>query len=162
RCSDMATANSVSPTSRRQIRPPVELPTFGKLLEFSTGGSMGVPMSVVPLRAATTSDHAGSAGEIRHDEAEASAEAGHRYTTLTVPAAKGATARPGSGDRGVRHMSLGAKLALMVAVFLAVPVILYQQFQQADREKSQLLLESVREQGRIIAAGLAPILSRDR
>lgn len=121
---------------------------------------MGVPMTVVPLRAEVTSDHVGRAGETMDGEAHAPTEAGHLDKTVGGTAPKRTSARPESRDGGVSHMSLGAKLALMVAIFLAVPVILYQQFQQADREKSQLLLESVREQGRIIAAGLAPILSR--
>jgi len=44
-------------------------------------------------------------------------------------------------------------------IFLIVPVILYDQFRRADDEKQALLLRSVREQGRIMAQALLPILS---
>ena len=57
------------------------------------------------------------------------------------------------------HRSLAAKAALLVAIFLAVPLILYDQFRAADRATADLLLQSVREQGRIMAQALQPIVA---
>jgi two-component system sensor histidine kinase ChvG len=56
--------------------------------------------------------------------------------------------------------SLISKLLLLLIVFLTVPVILYVEFREADEEKQVLLLESVREQGRLMAESLRPILQR--
>jgi two-component system sensor histidine kinase ChvG len=57
--------------------------------------------------------------------------------------------------------SLISKLAFLIVVFLTVPIIVYSQFQQADSDKRQLLLDSVREQGRLLAEGLRPTLERE-
>ena len=57
--------------------------------------------------------------------------------------------------------SLISKLFLLLLVFVTVPLILYTQFQQADAEKRVLLLESAREQGRLLAESLRPIMERD-
>jgi two-component system sensor histidine kinase ChvG len=54
--------------------------------------------------------------------------------------------------------SLAAKAILLAVIFLVVPVILYQQFNKADREKQDLLLSSVREQGHVLAQALLPLL----
>lgn len=56
--------------------------------------------------------------------------------------------------------SLISKLILLLVVFVTVPVILYGQFREADAEKQELLLESVRQQGRLMAESLRPILER--
>lgn len=55
--------------------------------------------------------------------------------------------------------SLTAKAVLLALIFLVVPVILYMRFQAADEEKQQVLLQSVREQGRLLSQALAPVLS---
>jgi two-component system, OmpR family, sensor histidine kinase ChvG len=52
-----------------------------------------------------------------------------------------------------------AKAALLAVIFLVVPLILYGQFRQADDEKQQLLLRSVREQGRVVAQAMLPFLA---
>lgn len=44
-------------------------------------------------------------------------------------------------------------------IFLAVPLIIYDQFRAADEAQKQVLIRSVREQGRVMAQALAPILS---
>ena len=54
--------------------------------------------------------------------------------------------------------SLRVKLAVLLLIFLSVPIILYVQFQISDAEKTDLLEKSVREEGRLIALGLAPAL----
>lgn len=48
---------------------------------------------------------------------------------------------------------------LLLAVFVTVPVILYSEFRAADREQQALLLNVVREQGRLVAEGLRPLLA---
>jgi two-component system sensor histidine kinase ChvG len=47
----------------------------------------------------------------------------------------------------------------LIAVFVAVPVILYRQFEGADQAKKALLLRSVQEQGWLIAEAMRPVLS---
>src|SRR5690606_18109888 len=122
RSSGTAMADNASLISPRGIGPAALAPrTIGRHLELSSGGSMGVPMTVVPLRAEVTSDHVGRAGETMDGEAHAPTEARHLDKTVGGTAPKRTSARPESRDGGVSHMSLGAKLALMVAIFLAVP-----------------------------------------
>ncbi|WP_090018228.1 sensor histidine kinase [Limimonas halophila] len=53
---------------------------------------------------------------------------------------------------------MAAKLGVVVAVFVAVPLLLYQQFHAADQERRQLLLESLENQGRIVGESLRPSL----
>ena len=57
--------------------------------------------------------------------------------------------------------SLVSKLAVLLLVFLAVPVILYNEFRRADQDKQALLVESVREHGRLMAESLRPLLERE-
>jgi two-component system sensor histidine kinase ChvG len=56
-------------------------------------------------------------------------------------------------------MSLASKAALLALIFLVVPVILYDQFRAADQQKRQLVMNSVRDQGRTITVALAPMLN---
>lgn len=56
--------------------------------------------------------------------------------------------------------SFAAKLLLLSGVFIAVPVILYFEFKSADAEQNSLLLQSVQEEGRLIALALTPLLER--
>ena len=58
--------------------------------------------------------------------------------------------------------SLISKFVLLLLVFVMVPVILYTEFRRADIEKQALLLESVREQGRLLAESLRPVVERDQ
>lgn len=60
-----------------------------------------------------------------------------------------------------RGNSLITKFGLLVIAFVALPVVVYQEFEQAYQEKQRLLLESVREQGRLMASNLRPLLLRD-
>jgi two-component system sensor histidine kinase ChvG len=48
---------------------------------------------------------------------------------------------------------------LLAVIFLVVPLILYGQFKAADEEKQDLLLRSVREQGRLLGQALLPMLT---
>jgi len=54
--------------------------------------------------------------------------------------------------------SFAVKFALLMLIFLTVPIILYMQFRLADAEKSTLLLQTVQEQGRLVAEGVRPLL----
>lgn len=54
--------------------------------------------------------------------------------------------------------SLATKISLLAIVFTLVPVLLYWQFHAADEENQQLLLRSVRDQGRTIGRSLLPML----
>lgn len=55
--------------------------------------------------------------------------------------------------------SVAGKLVLLTAIFIAVPVLVYQQLRAADEEKTEILLQTVREQGRSLAISLQPYLS---
>jgi two-component system, OmpR family, sensor histidine kinase ChvG len=55
--------------------------------------------------------------------------------------------------------SLAAKVTVLALIFLAVPLIVYQRFSEADEAQKALLLRSVREQGRVMAQALMPLLA---
>lgn len=65
-------------------------------------------------------------------------------------------------NAGTLWRSFATKLALLVAVLVTVPVVLYFQFRAADEERSALLQRSVQEEGRLIATALTPILAAFR
>lgn len=54
--------------------------------------------------------------------------------------------------------SFAVKSVVLIAIFFAVPTIVYQTLQAADAEKNRLLLESVEVQGRLVAEMLRPVL----
>lgn len=59
--------------------------------------------------------------------------------------------------------SMASRLVLLTLVFVAVPVLLYDQFQRADEASQQLLLKSAQRQGELIARALEPeLLGVDR
>ncbi|WP_455174449.1 sensor histidine kinase [Azospirillum largimobile] len=59
--------------------------------------------------------------------------------------------------------SMASRLVLLTVVFVAVPVLLYDQFQRADEASQQLLLKSAQRQGELIARALEPeLLGVDR
>lgn len=60
-----------------------------------------------------------------------------------------------------RKRSLTAWLLLLAVWFIAVPVAIYLTLAQADRDRQMLLLESVREQGRLATVALTPFLNRE-
>ena len=49
-------------------------------------------------------------------------------------------------------------IVALVLVFLAVPVILYGEFREADDSRRHLLLQSLQTQGYLIAEALRPFL----
>ncbi|HSE76659.1 MAG TPA: HAMP domain-containing sensor histidine kinase [Alphaproteobacteria bacterium] len=56
--------------------------------------------------------------------------------------------------------SLVARLVLLAGAFVVVPMIIYDQFQAADGQKQQLMMQSVRDRGLLISRALEPILQR--
>lgn len=67
----------------------------------------------------------------------------------------------GLGARLVRaSRAFATRLTLLVVIFLAVPVIVYSQFREADEEKLQLLQKAAESQGRLIAETLKPQLTQ--
>ncbi|GGB54362.1 hypothetical protein GCM10011505_39150 [Tistrella bauzanensis] len=56
--------------------------------------------------------------------------------------------------------SFAVKLGILMVVFVSVPMILYDQFQEADRQQRALLLDSVQRQGNLVAQALVPLLSQ--
>ena len=68
--------------------------------------------------------------------------------------------------RGMRRMaalllrSLVARLVLLVVVFAAVPIVLYEQFREADAARQAILLGAIRDKGILIGRAMAPLLSR--
>jgi len=70
-----------------------------------------------------------------------------------------AAAPPPKAPRPRFYRSLTAKAAVLVIIFLAVPIIVYDQFRAADKAEKAVLLRSVREHGHVITAALAPLLS---
>src|SRR5215472_15919621 len=80
-------------------------------------------------------------------------------TSRTTPASD--TAGPGRNEarRGLRWASsLKAKTAALFVIFVLVPVFLYLQFSSAHRDSQELLLNSVRDEGRVISKSLLPLL----
>ncbi len=56
--------------------------------------------------------------------------------------------------------SIATKAIILVVIFIACPLIVYVELRGADREKSRLLMETVQEQGRLMAVALTPALQR--
>jgi len=56
--------------------------------------------------------------------------------------------------------SLASKLILLIIVFLAVPVALYQTFKESEQDRQALLIEGTQERGRLVGLGLRPILEQ--
>ena len=54
--------------------------------------------------------------------------------------------------------SLRSRVALLAAIFVAVPILLYMQFQAVDRQRTELLRDTMVRQGQIIAEGLRPLV----
>ena len=80
--------------------------------------------------------------------------------TSTGPAMAGGGLKTG-GMRAGRWLtrSLASRLVLVLLVFIAVPLLIYEQFKDADHDKQALLLRSAQQQGQLVARALAPILA---
>jgi two-component system, OmpR family, sensor histidine kinase ChvG len=80
-------------------------------------------------------------------------------TSKTTPASDTAGQHRSDSPRGLRWASsLTAKTAALAVIFILVPVFLYLEFSSAYRDSQALLLNSVRDQGRVISKSLLPLL----
>jgi two-component system sensor histidine kinase ChvG len=70
--------------------------------------------------------------------------------------ANAAGAEAPAGRRAER--SLVSRFILLIIVFLAVPVAVYQTFKQSETDRQALIVEAVQERGRLVALGLLPLL----
>ena len=73
---------------------------------------------------------------------------------MTTAAIDDKTAQEAIGPRGRAFNSLGLRFTILFVVFLAVPLLIYQQFNTADRERQTLLLRNAQQQGELIAQAL--------
>ena len=87
------------------------------------------------------------------DSGTAGLPAASRQEIVLTEPAQGPTPRPRF------YRSLTAKAVVLAIIFLAVPIIVYDQFRAADKAQRAVLLRSVREHGHVITAALAPLLS---
>src|SRR5581483_3150958 len=88
----------------------------------------------------------------------AGASAGARLDVRTSQAASplrevAALARQGTA-------SLTIKLVALVGIFLALPIVLYGQFETADRKTRELVTSSIQNRSWLIAQALRPALDR--
>lgn len=70
------------------------------------------------------------------------------------------TAEAGAAPVSHRAHSLARRLVVLAGAFVAVPLALYLMLRDVYDERQALLLESVREQGRLVASALAPVLQQ--
>src|SRR6516164_8949933 len=112
-----------------------------------------------------------SPGTVRRDTAPMYgplSSASAKNSAMSTPTSIASTTTPASDIAGPRTgeargrlrwaRSLAAKTALLAVIFLLVPAFLYLEF-RADYEQSQdLLLRSVRDEGRVISQSLLPML----
>jgi len=80
-------------------------------------------------------------------------------TSITTPVSDTAGSRKTETRQHVRWTSsLTAKTAFLAVVFILVPIFLYLEFRRAYEESQELLLSSVRAEGRTISQSLLPLL----
>src|SRR5260221_951521 len=62
--------------------------------------------------------------------------------------------------RGIRRLaaSLMLKMVALVTIFVALPILLYGQFESADRKERDLVISALQRQSWLIAQALAPLL----
>src|SRR5271167_1703390 len=81
-------------------------------------------------------------------------------TSKTTRASDTGGLRESDARRGIRWAwSLTAKTVLLAVIFVLVPVFLYLEFRTAYDESQELLLRSVRDEGRVISQSLLPLLA---
>ena len=54
--------------------------------------------------------------------------------------------------------SLTVKLVALIGIFIALPVVLYGQFESADRQMRDLVTRAIRDRSGLIADALTPVL----
>src|SRR5438132_416843 len=99
---------------------------------------------------------------------EPSSSVSARSSAMAIPISTSSKTTPASGTAGPHQSkasrgaswvwSLTAKTALLAVIFVLVPVFLYLEFRSAHQESQELLLRSVRDEGRVISQSLLPLL----
>src|SRR6516225_11592693 len=80
-------------------------------------------------------------------------------TSRTTPASDTAGQRRSDARRAFRWASsLTAKTVALAVIFVLVPVFVYLQFSSAHQDSQELLMNSVRDEGRVISKSLLPLL----
>src|SRR5215472_17510645 len=80
-------------------------------------------------------------------------------TSITTPVSDTAGSRKTETRQPVRWTSsLATKTAFLAVVFILVPIFLYLEFRRVYEESQELLLSSVRAEGRTISQSLLPLL----
>ncbi len=66
----------------------------------------------------------------------------------------------GQSARGIRRLtaSLTLKMIALFSIFVALPILLYGQFESADRKERDLVISALQRQSWLIAQALAPLL----
>lgn len=54
--------------------------------------------------------------------------------------------------------SLAFKFVILLSIFLAVPLVLYERFRAVDEDKNLLLVRTIQDEGRLIAVAVEPLL----
>src|SRR2546430_2055558 len=78
----------------------------------------------------------------------------------SAPPAAPATTPETGWRRGIRRVaaSLTLKLVALVGIFVALPIVLYGQFESADRQMRDLVTRAIQDRSSLIADALAPSL----
>jgi two-component system sensor histidine kinase ChvG len=80
-------------------------------------------------------------------------------TSRTTPVSDTAGQRSSDARRSLRWASsLTAKTTALAVIFVLVPAFIYLQFSSAHHDSQELLLNSVRDEGRVISKSLLPFL----
>src|SRR5215468_8804757 len=125
----------------------------GRFTIWSTAKTLSLdmaPKGIVPMYARSSSVFAKSSAMSTLASA----------TSKTTPALDIAGPRRTETQRGIHWAwSITAKTAFLGLVFVLVPVFLYIEFRSAHETSQELLLRSVRAEGRTITQSLLPLLT---
>lgn len=56
--------------------------------------------------------------------------------------------------------SLTLKLVGLIGIFIALPIVLYGQFEDADRQMRDLVTRAIQDRSKLISSALAPVLDK--
>ena len=85
--------------------------------------------------------------------------------TISPSDTAGARPKPEHQDRGWRQAirrlaaSLTLKSVVLVGIFVALPIVLYGQFESADRQMRDLVTRAIQDRSALISEALAPKLT---
>ena len=83
-----------------------------------------------------------------------------KTSSHSVTAGEGPRSAPHSWREAARSLgaSLTLKLVALVGIFVALPVVLYGQFESADRQMRELVTRAIQDRSKLIADALTPAL----